>query len=222
MAGGKRFKWQGSAVRFTTSYDDNSPSLVPTAITKADPAVVTITSHGLSDGDAVYVRGVGGMTELNGEQFLVNVLTANTFQLLGVNSTDYGTFTSGGYFDKGTYSQLCELTGFNRTGGTSPEIDATSICSTAAEFEIGLPDFGTAQLDYNFAPSVTVQQSLDDFYQGTSAGLKIAYKITLPGTGGTLVQLGFIQQTSDQGANGALWTGSTTLRLTGKRYYFAA
>lgn len=222
MAGGRRFKFHGTTIQFTSAYDDNSPSLVPTAITKANPAVVTITGHGLSDGDAVYVRGVGGMTELNGNQYLVNVLTANTFQLLGVDSTAYGTFTSGGYFDKGTYSSLCELTGFSRTGGTSPEIDATSICSDAAEFEVGLPDFGSVQVDYNFAPNVTVQQALDDFYQGTNAGLKIAYKIALPNSGGTLVQLGYIQQTSDQASNGTIWTASMTLRLTGKRYYFAA
>ena len=33
-----------------------------TAITKADPAVVTASAHGLSDGDRVYISGIVGMT----------------------------------------------------------------------------------------------------------------------------------------------------------------
>lgn len=222
MAGGKRFKFQGSTIQVGTEYGADSPSLVPSAITRANPPVVTITGHGLADGDVVKIRGVGGMTELNGESFIVNVLSSSTFQLLGTDSTDYGTYTSGGYVDKLTMSNLCELTGYNRTGGTSPEIDATSLCSDAQEFEIGLADFGTTQLDYNFAPRTTVQLAIADFYSGTQAGTKTAVKVTLPNSGGIMVQLGYIQQTSEQASVNGLWTGSMTLRNTGAREDFAA
>lgn len=68
----------------------------PTAITKANPAVVTITAHGLNNGDKVWAIGIGGMTELNNREFTVANKTANTFELSGINSTSYGTFTSGG------------------------------------------------------------------------------------------------------------------------------
>ena len=42
-----------------------------TAITKANPAVVTATGHGYSNGDEVKIRSVGGMTEVNEKRFLV-------------------------------------------------------------------------------------------------------------------------------------------------------
>lgn len=67
-----------------------------TAATKANPCVVTATSHGMSDGDRVLIDDVGGMTEINDRYFSINVLTANTFQLLNENSTAYTTYTSGG------------------------------------------------------------------------------------------------------------------------------
>ena len=39
------------------------------AITKADPLVITSTSHAISDGDLVDIRGVNGTTELNGLRY---------------------------------------------------------------------------------------------------------------------------------------------------------
>ena len=42
-----------------------------TGITQANPAVVTSSSHGYSNGDEVYITGVVGMTEVNGKNFKV-------------------------------------------------------------------------------------------------------------------------------------------------------
>lgn len=67
-----------------------------TGITKANPAVVTAASHGYSNGDHVWINDVGGMTELNGRRFTVANKTTNTFELSGVNSSSYTTYTSGG------------------------------------------------------------------------------------------------------------------------------
>ena len=72
-----------------------------TAITKADPAEVTLNAHGLSDGDEVYIDSVGGMTQLNERRFVVANKTTNTFELTtltgtNVDSTGYTTYTSAG------------------------------------------------------------------------------------------------------------------------------
>ena len=67
-----------------------------TNITQANPAVVTVTSHGYSNGDDVWINSVGGMTELNGRRFRIANVTANTFELSGVDSTGYTAYTSGG------------------------------------------------------------------------------------------------------------------------------
>ncbi len=75
------------------------------AITKANPAVVTATSHGYENGDEVLISGVGGMTEVNGKRFLVADKTTNTFELqdkdgVDINSSSFTTYTSGGVSNK--------------------------------------------------------------------------------------------------------------------------
>jgi hypothetical protein len=70
-----------------------------TGITKANPAIVTYSgSDTFANGDRVRISGVVGMTEVNNRIFTVaNVNTgANTFELSGVNSSGYTTYSSGG------------------------------------------------------------------------------------------------------------------------------
>ena len=75
------------------------------AITKANPAVVTSNSHGLNDGDRVFISGVVGMTEVNNREFTVAGKTTNTFQLSGVNSSAFTTYGSAG-----TVGKIVEIT----------------------------------------------------------------------------------------------------------------
>ncbi len=75
------------------------------AITKANPAVVTSSSHGYSNGDFVNISGVVGMTEVNGKTFKVADKTTNTFELQNVDGTDinssaFTTYSSGGVANK--------------------------------------------------------------------------------------------------------------------------
>lgn len=64
-----------------------------TAISKANPGVVTAPYHGLATGAEVYLAGISGMTELNDRVFTVTVLSADTFSI-GVDTSGYGTFTA--------------------------------------------------------------------------------------------------------------------------------
>lgn len=67
-------------------------------ITQANPAVVTtLIAHGLSTGDEVGFFGVGGMTEVNDQNFFITVLSSTSFSLNGVDSTGFGAYTTGGY-----------------------------------------------------------------------------------------------------------------------------
>jgi len=90
-------------------YKDNGAVLegdkTISAITKANPAVVTATSHGYDNGNEILISGVGGMTEVNGKRFLVANKTTNTFELqdkdgVNINSSSFTTYTSGGVSNK--------------------------------------------------------------------------------------------------------------------------
>ena len=77
-----------------------------TGATQADPVVITITGHLYSNGDEVYMSGIGGMNELNNRNFKVANVTANTFELqlmdgsTNLDGTGFSAFTSGGTASK--------------------------------------------------------------------------------------------------------------------------
>ena len=67
-----------------------------TGATQANPCHITSTKHNLSTGNTIYISGVNGMVQLNSANtYTVTVIDANTFSI-GVNSTLYGAYTSGG------------------------------------------------------------------------------------------------------------------------------
>lgn len=71
-----------------------------TAITKANPGIVTSKSHGLLTGDTIKIAA-NGMTQIHGWEGQITVVTANTFKL-GLSPTflstvGYSTFTSGSW-----------------------------------------------------------------------------------------------------------------------------
>lgn len=74
----------------------NTTTRTITAITKANPAVVSSAAHGFSNGDEVYIESVVGMTEVNGRRFVIANVAAGTFELQGIDSTSYTTYSSGG------------------------------------------------------------------------------------------------------------------------------
>jgi hypothetical protein len=88
-----------ASAKTITALDASAKTI--TAITKANPGVVTSASHGFGNGDEVYVDSIGGMTELNGRNYLVANVTTNTFTLQdlfgnNIDTTSFTTYTSGG------------------------------------------------------------------------------------------------------------------------------
>jgi hypothetical protein len=220
MAAGKRYKFQGSQLLVGTGY---GAQVEITGISKADPAVVTATGHGRAEGDVVLIDEVDGMTEVNDNLYVVEDPTATTFELAGVDSAGYTTFDTGSpqgaRLSPVSFVNFCELTGINKQGGTSEEIEATTICSNAKEYEVGMPDAGTLQLDFNFAPNQAVQAYLRN---AQTSGIDVAFKVVLPGDGGSIIILGNVQQTNWQAAVNGLWTGSVTVKLTGEEFVLPA
>jgi hypothetical protein len=63
-----------------------------TAITKANPGVVTAPFHGLTTGDEVFFAGIEGMTELNDRTATVTVIDADKFSI-GIDTSGFSAFT---------------------------------------------------------------------------------------------------------------------------------
>lgn len=71
--------------------------------TKANPCVITATAHGYETNDRVHISSVGGMTQLNDLTFTITKVSDDTFSLNGINSSAYGTYSSGGAAKLTTY-----------------------------------------------------------------------------------------------------------------------
>lgn len=93
-------------------YQDGAPIVTTVSgtisgITRAGIGVVTLTSHGLAEGDRIVISGVVGMTEVNDRTFTVGAVTANTFALRypgpdarQFNTSTFAAYTSGGVVQK--------------------------------------------------------------------------------------------------------------------------
>lgn len=117
-------------VRLDSSLSYNVPVTI-SGVTNANPVVVTATAHGFMNGDQIRIDSIAtytvqtydgsvvyGMSNLNGNVYLVSNKTANNFQLTDldgndIDSTSFGVYISGGQARKmnTVFSGLDHLTG---------------------------------------------------------------------------------------------------------------
>jgi len=93
-------------IRDAASVDRSEPTIatlvtgprtgIITAITAANPPVVTSATHGLANGDVVSIVSVAGMTEVNNLQFYASAVATNTFALRNITGAGYTAYSSGG------------------------------------------------------------------------------------------------------------------------------
>jgi hypothetical protein len=221
MSSGKRYKFIGSSFQVQTGL--GSAKLI-TAISQADPAVVTSNAHGFTLGTVVKLDNIDGMTQVDGGVYAVDNPAVNSYELAGVDSTAYDAFVNSSptlaEARPATFTSFCELTGSNQQDGSADQNEVTTICSSAKEFEQGLPDSGTLQLDYNYAPNQPVQAAL---LAAKKSGDQTAFKITMPNNGGIVIMIGTVQSTSFQGSVGdPVWKGSASIKLSGDIFVLEA
>ena len=80
-----------------------------TGITQADPGVVSITSHGFSNGDTIVISGVVGMTQVNGKRFKVANVNTNDFELQDIDGVDVDTTSFTAYASGGIANRVYQI-----------------------------------------------------------------------------------------------------------------
>lgn len=123
-----------------------------TGITKANPGVVTSTSHGYANGDVV-VLAVSGMNELDGVAVRVANVAANTFELEGIDTTTFGTFTAGTAREVVTWDTFASLQSIDLPNQQAQQIDITTIHDTQRQETLGLAGAVSGTMSGLFSPT---------------------------------------------------------------------
>lgn len=199
---------QGSTLQIQTG---TGGAKTVTGVSKANPCVVTSTAHGFVAGDRVTFASVGGMTELNGNSYIVEYVTANTFSLFKVDSTGFTTYTSGGTATPVTYTVIAEVKSFSGFDGQASEIDVTNLASTAKEFRLGLVDEGGFSFEMNQVNADAGQAALR---ASKNAGTLKSYKLALPN--GEVATFGaYAKSLPTAGGVDNVLSSSVALRISG-------
>lgn len=157
-----------------------------TAATKASPVVVDVASHGYSNGDHVFISGVGGMTELNGRWFIVANKNAGDFELTSpydssnIDGTSFTTYTTGGdcgkVFEISTPYAQADL---DKLVFTQSADVMTITHSTYAPRELGRTDHNTWTLTQpTFSPSIPDPATVAVAVNGADEDIYWKYKVT--------------------------------------------
>ena len=112
------------------------------AATRANPCVVTATSHGYASTDTVHITEVVGMTQLNGRTFNITVLSANTFSLQDLNDNNINSSAFTAYGSAGKSTEVFQLT----TPYTTAVLFDLDYVQSADVMTLCHPDFSPREL----------------------------------------------------------------------------
>lgn len=115
-------------------------ALTVTAITLADPGVVTSAAHGLSNGDVVLFTVSGGMVELDGQAVRVANVATDTFELESLDTSAYSVFTAGTCQEVTAWHTLSNARQVTMPDSTPNKIDITTLVDKTKQYGYGLPD----------------------------------------------------------------------------------
>lgn len=148
-------------------------SSAPGSITNANPGVVTLdANHSLVNGALVTFSGVGGMTQLNGNTYMVGGMTAAsgvaTFNLmttagLSLDTSAFGVWTTGGELLRVTETGLKNLNCIDWAGNIDGYFRLTDSRIDARSFAFGLS---------HSSPSGTLGRMIGDNVEILSSNLR--------------------------------------------------
>ena len=209
-------KGRGVRVEIAATY---AAAKTVTAITKANPGVATSTAHGLTNDTVGYFLNVTGMVQLEGQAVRVKNVTANTFELQGLDTTNYADFTAGTFVPVATWNTMAEATSYALGGGAGNKLNATRLIDIIDQEEQGNLPAGTASINVlaQDTPSAAMT-TIENAVQNQSA---TNVRITL-GNGAVRIFRGEPSIPGEDVQQGQLGTGTLDFAVKGRTLRLAA
>lgn len=157
-------------------------AIVPTAITKANPAVVTVAAIGaIVEGNVIKIKSGGtGFDELDNKAWIVGSVTGNTFTLLGSDTTA-STGTLAGtpsmlHFEESDMTCMC-FSEFTVNSNTAPTLNISTYCDPNASTTSFVYEAGTISCKGHVDISDTSYKFMVD---AADDGLERIIRVVLP------------------------------------------
>lgn len=202
-------KGRNVRVEIAATFDSD---ITVSAVTTASPGVATATAHGLANGDVGYFYDVGGMAQLEKQACRVAGQTANTFELQGLNTTNYNAFTSGKFKPVATWAALAESTSYSIGGGAADKLDVTTLLDIVRKEEQGL--LPTQTVTMNVIAQDTPSAAMQLLESAVQTQGIVVVRITL-GNGAVRVFTGEPSTPGEDVQVGAVGTGSLDFSAKG-------
>lgn len=176
-----------------------------TAVTKAMPGVATSATHGMTNGTVGFLSVSAGMTELDLQAARVYNQAASTFDLQGVDTTNYTTFTAGTFTPAATWGTLTEAASYEIGGGAANLLDDTRLLDAKQRNVNGL--LGAQNVNIGIK-NQTVNGAVMDFIESAAKNqTNVLFRFTL-GDGSVRCLYGNPSMPGESVSVGALASGS--------------
>ncbi len=198
----------------------SATSLIPTAISKAAPAVVTVASiTGIAVGELIKipdtsVAGASGFTELNGKTWVVGSITGSTFTLLGSDTS----VSAGALAASPSFSRYAEAASMVNTcfSDITPNVEAPATISVATfcDPSATIPSAVVAPGTVDIAGYIDKSDvGFQELFKAYNDGVSRSWRVTMGSSQGYIVLEGVLSSfVPGMPIDGAYaYTGSITL-----------
>lgn len=184
----------------------------PTAVTKANPGVATLTGHAVETGDIGYWSVTAGMVELDGQAVYCTETDTNTFTMNGLVTTNYSTYSAGSLVLAASWGTISEAAAWSVGGGAPNPLDDTRLTDIKTRNVAGL--LAAQDLNIDVRSPVTSGAALAFIEAAAQTGSSVLIKIS---KGGTVLRVayGVPSLPGEQVSAGGLGAGSFGLICPG-------
>lgn len=188
-----------------------------TAISKANPGVASSTAHGYANGDILLLE-VQGMDQVNQRVVRVAGVSADSFQLEGIDTTNFDTFSAGTAYKLTLGTSITTATSISSSGGDFDFIDTTTIHTNARTQQPGLPNASVFSMDHIWDPA---DPGLAALKVASDAQLRKAFSFTFGQGGARMLFAGYVGASLLPGGQAqGLVTTSTAITMEGFPSYY--
>ena len=202
---------KGRGVKVEISATFGTPKTV-TSLTQASPGVATSAAHGLVNDTVGFWSAISGMAQLEGQATRVKNTATNTFELQGLNTTNYSAFNGGTFTPVLTWQTLAEATSYDIGGGASEKLDVTRLIDITKQEESGLLPVASCSMNVIAQDTPTLAALLLE--AAVQSQTAVIVRITL-GNGAVRILRGEPSLPGESVQQGAIGSGSLDFAVKG-------